>query len=351
VKSTLSRLLLALMMFTMLSVATAGTGNATTVSDYCATSVDQEFLTLINRYRAQHGLSALAMSQTLGAAAEHHALDMAKTGTLAHTLSDGTDWLQNIINHGYPYGYRSENIAWGYGSAQAVFDAWKASSTHNSTMLNGGFGAIGISRVYDANTRYGYYWVTTFGSQLDTAAKSCSGSVQPTATSIPATATPTKAAPTATATKVPPTATATPIPATSTPTNVAPTATQVPPTATNVPATTVPPTATSTAVPPTLVEVPAAPSQLTLTIKPRFVQLSWKDNANNESGYRVYRSTDGGATWSVLADGLPANTTRFKDNNPVLQNGRTANYVVTAYNANGESQPSASESAAVKAKR
>lgn len=363
--SILSRSLLVLVLFALFAGASARGTDATSVSDYCAAPIDQEFLGLINKYRAQNGAGPLAMSQTLGAAAEHHALDMAATGTLAHTLSDGTDWLQNIINHGYPFGYRSENIAWGYGSAQAVFDAWKASSGHNATMLNRGFGAIGISRVYNANSRYGYFWVTTFGSQLDTAAVTCSDSAKPTATSVPATATPTKAAPTATATKVPATATPTKVPPTATPTNVPPTATQtsipptkVPPTATATdvpeslaPPTQAPPTATVTAVPPTstpVIETPAGPTQLDVVARPQFVQLSWNDNANNETGYRVYRSIDNGATWTLVADALPANTTRYQDRKPVIQNGRTASYAVVAYNQSGESTASSSEGVSIR---
>ena len=339
--STLTRLLFAAMLCALVVGGTVRTTDATSVSEYCAAPIDQEFLTLINNYRAQNGAGPVAMSQTLGAAAQHHALDMARTGTLAHTLSDGTDWLQNIINHGYPHSYRSENIAWGYGSAQAVFDAWKASSTHNTTMLNGGFGAIGISRVYDASAPYRYYWVTTFGSQLDTAAKSCSGSAEPTATSIPATAT---------ATKAPPTATPTKVPATATPITVQPTATATSVPATAVP-TNVPPTATNTAVPPTeapLVGVPVAPTRVRMSAKPRFVQVSWRDNATNETGYRVYRSTDGGASWQVIADRLPANTSQYKDDSPVGARGSATTYAVVAYNASGESAVATVDSAAVR---
>jgi uncharacterized protein YkwD len=351
--SNLSRLLLVLMMATLFAGVTVQSTNATSVADYCAAPVDQEFLTLINNYRAQNGRGALAMSQTLGAAAQHHAIDMATTGTLSHTLSDGTDWLQNIINHGYPYSYRSENIAWGYGSAQTVFDAWKGSAGHNTNMLNDGFGAIGISRVYDSSAPYRYYWVTTFGSQLDTAAKLCSGGAEPTPTKAPATATATKVAPTATKvpatstpTAVPPTATK--VPATATPVKVAPTATstsvpptsvptEVPPTATNVPATAVPPTATNTSVP--VMEIPAAPTRVKVNAKPKFVELTWSDNASNESGYRVYRSSDGGKSWHLIADALPADTIRFQDRDVVMKNRITNNYAVTAYNSAGESAP------------
>ena len=370
--SNLSRLLLVLMMATLFAGVTVQSTNASSVTDYCATPLDQELLTLINKYRAANGRGALAMSQTLGAAAEHHAIDMATTGTLAHTLSDGTDWLQNIINHGYPYSYRSENIAWGYGSPQAVFDAWKASSGHNAAMLNSGFGAIGINRVYNSQSQYKYFWVTTFGSEVDTSAKLCSGAAEPTATKAPATATATKVAPTATkvpatatpttvlptATKVPatatpvkvaPTATSTAVPATSVPTEVPPTATKVPPTATkvpptatSVPATEVPPTATNTTVPvdaAPVLEMPAAPTQIKVNARPKFVELTWNDNANNESGFRVYRSTDGGKSWHVIADALPADTTRFQDRDVVRKNRITNNYAVTAYNSAGESAP------------
>src|SRR5262245_28353324 len=75
--------------------ATAPHGNPTAgrnvaTADYCAESEKQAFLTLINSYRAQNGVGALAMSQTLGAAAEHHSVDMAATNSGSHTLSDGT---------------------------------------------------------------------------------------------------------------------------------------------------------------------------------------------------------------------------------------------------------------------
>ena len=49
-----------------------------------------------------------------------------------------------------------------------AFTSWKGSPDHNRNMLNGRFRAIGIARVYDANSTYGWYWTTTFGSVVDT---------------------------------------------------------------------------------------------------------------------------------------------------------------------------------------
>lgn len=153
-----------------------------TVADYCLGAVETECLGLINAYRQANGRGALAVSATLGAAAEHHALDMAETGTFSHTMSDGKTWLENIIAHGYPFGYRSENIGWGYASPLSIFNAWKASAGHNRNMLDPGFGAIGIQRVYKSDAPYRYFWVTTFGSQLDAAAPVC---VEPSPTFAP----------------------------------------------------------------------------------------------------------------------------------------------------------------------
>jgi hypothetical protein len=286
---------------------------ASTVAEYCVGTPEQDFLTLINNYRAQNGLGKLGMSQTLGAAAQHHALDMAATENLSHTLSDGTTWAENIANHGYPYTGRGENIAWGYSSAQSVFNAWKASPSHNANMLYSSFGAIGIDLVYDANTPSRYYWVTTFGPKVDTPAVLCGSSTQPTATTTPKPASPT--------------ATSTPKPATSTPTSTA-----VPPTATTAPvqptATTVPPTATATAAP----QPPKAPSNLSGRSKRGANQLSWSDNATNETGYRVRRSENGGG-WVTIADGLQPNSSSFQDRS--VNNGNSYTYVVEAYNPAG----------------
>jgi uncharacterized protein YkwD len=321
------RVLLFALILVLMGAGSVQQSRAASASDYCAGPVEQEFLTLINNYRAQKGLGKLAMSQTLGAAAQHHALDMATTNTLSHTLSDGTTWLENIINYGYPYGYRSENIAWGYGSAQAVFDAWKASAGHDANMSNGAFGAIGIRRVYDASAPYRYYWVTTFGSQLDTPAVLCGSTTQPTATSTPKPATPTATTTPKPATTVP---TATAVPPTATATKAAPTSTSVPPTSTPMPAqptaTAVPPTATAAPQP------PKAPSNLNGRSKRGANQLSWSDNATNETGYRVRRSENGGG-WVTIADGLQAHNASYQDRN--VNGGSTYTYVVEAYNPGG----------------
>lgn len=80
--------------------------------------------------------------------------------------------------------------------------------------------------------------------------------------------------------------------------------------------------------------IPAAPSNLAAKVeKNGQVTLSWKDNANNETGFQVERSTDG-SVFTVLAT-TAANTTKYKD--AKAQKGQTYYYRVAAKNNVGSS--------------
>jgi len=142
----------------------------TTASSWKAEPEECAFLTLINQYRINNGLSALTISKTLSAAAEDHSIDMGMNNYFSHTLSDGTTWSQNIANHGYPTNTsRAENIAAGRESAAGVFDQWKNSPPHNANMLSSKYSAIGIGRAQITGSTYTWYWTNTFGSKVDQA--------------------------------------------------------------------------------------------------------------------------------------------------------------------------------------
>jgi titin len=84
--------------------------------------------------------------------------------------------------------------------------------------------------------------------------------------------------------------------------------------------------------------VPAAPSAV--NAKPtnsRQVLLTWADNAGDESGFRVERSTDHGATWSQVFAGLIQNMTTFTTGVPADQ---TFCFRIFAFNGLGDSPPS-----------
>ena len=149
-----------------LAVGAAAQASATSWEDYHPDSTECGFLSVINGYRGSQGLHALKLSATLGAAAEHHSIDMARNNVFSHTLSDGTDWNANIMNHRYVReSATAENIAAGRSSARGVFSLWVDSPGHKANMLDPNLYAIGIGRAYDAGSKYGWYWTTTFGAR------------------------------------------------------------------------------------------------------------------------------------------------------------------------------------------
>ena len=83
----------------------------------------------------------------------------------------------------------------------------------------------------------------------------------------------------------------------------------------------------------TMAALPSAPSNAVFSkVTGNSLTVSWSDNASNETGYRLYRSTDG-VNFSWLTD-LNANTTSFNDVN--LAANTTYSYKIAAWNAAGE---------------
>jgi titin len=84
--------------------------------------------------------------------------------------------------------------------------------------------------------------------------------------------------------------------------------------------------------------VPVAPGALTaLPLSRNSLRLRWSDNSTNESGFRAFRSSDGGATWAS-AGTTGANATGVDVGG--LSKNKTYWFKVRAYNASGESADS-----------
>jgi glucose/arabinose dehydrogenase len=80
---------------------------------------------------------------------------------------------------------------------------------------------------------------------------------------------------------------------------------------------------------------PAAPSGLAAAaVSSSQINLVWTDNADNETGFRIRRSSDGGATFSLIAT-VGANFTSYSDKG--LSASTTYYYVIRAYNPVGNS--------------
>ena len=165
-------------------------------------SEEQTFLTLINQYRQQNGLSTLSSTPTMEASAEWMSADMGASAYFNHTDSLGRDPWTRLCDFGYCFNtWKGENIAAGTSSAQTAFNLWKDSPGHNANMLGVNYNVIGIGRVYTAGSPYGWYWTTDFG-----------GYVPPSTTATPSPTPPPTPAPTAAPTPAP-TASPTPSPA------------------------------------------------------------------------------------------------------------------------------------------
>lgn len=237
----------------------AAAGDCT--ADPALDSEEQIFLQLINDYRAQNGKGPLAASATLSKAAQWKSNDLGVNAYFAHDDLFRT-WVERIRDCGYGYNtYLGENLAAGYSTASAAFNAWKNSSGHNANMLGSNYTAIGIGRAYVAGSPYGWYWTTEFGGYSD-------GFPGTTATATPTrtpTATPTRTnTPVATGTS---TATATP---TRTNTPIATGTSTATATRTNTPAPANTPAATATApgdtTPPTAAILSPVGSAVTGTV-------------------------------------------------------------------------------------
>jgi len=138
---------------------------------------ETRFLQLLNDYRAQHGLGALMLSGTVSEAAARHSLDMGTYDFFGHTserssyFPAGSSPWDRMKLMGYTAASKAENIAAGQSTATQVFDTWRASSGHNTSMLSSAYRVIGIARRIVSGSPYGVYWTTDFGSVVDASAR------------------------------------------------------------------------------------------------------------------------------------------------------------------------------------
>ena len=137
-------------------------------ADAALNSEEATFLTLLNDYRAAHGLQALTHNLLLAEAAELHSADMAMNNFTGHTGSDGSMSFDRIARTGYESIATSENVFWGYeGSAIAAFNWWKDSPPHNEAMLSSLYTETGIGSAFSETSDFHWYWTNTFALPLD----------------------------------------------------------------------------------------------------------------------------------------------------------------------------------------
>lgn len=106
-----------------------------------------DILNLLNAYRQENGLSALTMTDALNGVAQIRAAEASQYWS--HTRPDGRD-LVTVFQEAGIYGNCAENLAYGCNSAEEFMEGWKASSSHNATMLNGNYSKVGIAIYQDS---------------------------------------------------------------------------------------------------------------------------------------------------------------------------------------------------------
>jgi len=127
-----------------------------------------ELITLVNNARAENGLSALSVNQSLVSAANAHAVDMICNNTLGHDGTDGSTPEDRVSAQGYAASLVIEDIfalAPAYGmSAQAAFDRWNSIPTYQADLLNPGTTQVGIAYVESEDSLLGAYFVMVSAS-------------------------------------------------------------------------------------------------------------------------------------------------------------------------------------------
>lgn len=120
--------------------------------------MSEDVIKAVNRERSAAGAETLTEDSALTAIAQQRAREIASY--FSHVRPDKSSGCFTLYNSsGYAYYYAGENIAYGYGNAAGVMQAWMNSQGHRDNILQEGYQKIGVG-CYDSNGVY--YWVQNF---------------------------------------------------------------------------------------------------------------------------------------------------------------------------------------------
>lgn len=110
------------------------------------TIIESEILDLVNNYRVSKNLSKLQTLSIISNVANGHTDYMIKDGKVSH--ANFNDRAEKLITNANAKTV-SENVAFGYSSAQAVVNGWISSDSHRKIIENPDFTHFGISTEAD----------------------------------------------------------------------------------------------------------------------------------------------------------------------------------------------------------
>jgi uncharacterized protein YkwD len=130
-----------------LLLATAGQAAIKAGADQ---GIEQNMISLVNSYRAQHGLGPLKANSALMRAARFHSRDMVENAYFDHSSQDGEQFSQRLLRFGFHWQSAGEAIGQASGlvspnaAADQAVTMWRQSPPHNKILLTGSFKAVGI---------------------------------------------------------------------------------------------------------------------------------------------------------------------------------------------------------------
>jgi uncharacterized protein YkwD len=110
-------------------------------------------LAQVNAARAAAGLQTVQANARVTAAAQKHACDVAASGKLSHTGSDGSSLTARLGREGILGVAAIENAGSGYPTAAATMAGWLASPGHRANLLNPRVTRLGAGVADDAQGR------------------------------------------------------------------------------------------------------------------------------------------------------------------------------------------------------
>lgn len=111
---------------------------------------------MISGYRANNGLSAVAIDPQLMKLAQAQASAMAGRDKLDHNVVG--DFGDRLRSSGYDARIGVENIGAGYHTLAQAFSGWRDSPPHRKNMLLPGATHIGIATAYAPQSKYKVFW-------------------------------------------------------------------------------------------------------------------------------------------------------------------------------------------------
>lgn len=132
------------------------------------TEMKKKIYELVNQTRKSNGLQQLIINENLEKIAQIHSEGQFTCMKLSHlgcplVEKDKKNLVERVNSINYNWNRLGENVAFGYKTAESVFEAWMESPGHKKNILNPHFKNMGVG--IQGQGLKNIYWTQVFGSQ------------------------------------------------------------------------------------------------------------------------------------------------------------------------------------------